>query len=262
MNPEPNIPPPLGHVPPPANLYPPPAQATPPPKEEAEEKPLELGERPPLRVWIEALLRQPKSLAAHPATGGVRALASFAGIAVVSLLVFGVVLGTFAYGAQLWAAPVKLAGGTFFAALICFPSLYIFATLAGAEIPLNRLATLFAGMLALAGLLLLGFAPAIWIFAQGTSSFGFMGFLALAAWLVAIAFGFRFLFAALRVHGASAGLPLTIWACIFLLVGLQLTATLRPILGTSEKFFNPEKKFFLEHWGQTAGKSLRTEKTK
>ena len=252
MNPDPNTPPPLVHPVQHAQPDPPP-----PAEPEAEEKPLDLGERPPLRAWIEALLRQPKSLAGHPSTGGRRALGAFAGISVVSLLVFGVVLGTFAYGDQLWAAPLKLAGGTFFAALICFPSLYIFASLAGAEIPLNRLASLLGGMLALAGLLLLGFAPAVWIFAQGTSSFGFMGFLALAAWLVATLFGFRFLFAALKVHGARSGAPLVIWACIFLLVGLQLTATLRPILGKSDKVFNTEKKFFLEHWVESAGRSLR-----
>jgi len=104
-------------------------------------------------------------------------------------------------------------------------SLYIFSTLAGADISLNRLASLLAGKLALAGLLLLGFAPAVWIFTQGISSFGFMGFLALASWGVATAFGLRFLFAGIREHGARSGMPLAIWAIIFLLVGLQLTAT-------------------------------------
>ena len=222
-----------------------------------EEKPLSLPERPSIRMWIEALLRQPKGLAGHDATGGRRALGAFVAIALISLLVFGVVLGTFAYHEQLWAAPVKLVAGTFFGALICFPSLYIFASLAGADISLNRLASLLGAMLALTGMLLLGFAPAVWIFTQGTSSFGFMGFLAIGAWLLATLFGFRFLFAALRVHGASQGSPLTIWAVIFLLVGLQLTATLRPILGRSDRFFTPEKKFFLEHWGDNIDRTLR-----
>jgi hypothetical protein len=222
-----------------------------------EEKPLVLPERPSLRIWIEALLRHPTGLAGHDLSGGRRAFGAFMAIAVASLVVFGFVLGTFAYHHQLWAAPLKLVLGTLFGALICFPSLYIFASLAGAEISLNRLATLCGGMLALAGLLLLGFAPAVWIFTQGTLSFGFMGFLALAAWMVATMFGFRFLFNALRVHGARSRTPLLIWAIIFLLVGLQLTTTLRPILGRSDRFFTPEKKFFLEHWGDSMGRTLQ-----
>ncbi len=234
-----------------------PSYSLPPERPAVVEKPLVLPERPSIRIWIEALLRQPRGLAADDAAGGARAFISFVAIALVSLLVFGVVLGTFAYHEQLWAAPVKLVAGTFFAALICFPSLYIFASLAGAEVSLNRLASLLGGMLALSGMLLLGFAPAVWIFTQGTSSFGFMGFLALGAWLVATAFGLRFLFGALRVHGAGHGLPLTIWAVIFLLVGLQLTTTLRPILGRSDRFFTPEKKFFLQHWVGTMGEELQ-----
>lgn len=260
MNPDPNAPDPGEPARPsdPASPpYPPPLQ-----RPVVEEKPLVLPDRPSIRMWIEALLRQPKGLAGHELAGSGRALAAFLAIAAASLLVFGFVLGTFAYHEQLWAAPLKLVAGTLFGALICFPSLYIFASLAGAEISLNRLATLCGGMLALSGLLLLGFAPAVWIFTQGTSSFGFMGFLALAAWLVAIVFGFRFLFAALRVHGARSGVPLTIWAFIFLLVGLQLTTTLRPILGRSDRFLTPEKKFFLEHWGDTADRTLRNPKSR
>ncbi len=221
-----------------------------------EEKPLVLTERPALREWVEALLRHPKGLGKHPATGSGSALAAFLAITGVSLLVYGLVLGTFAYHEQLWAAPLKILGGTFFAALICFPSLYIFAALAGAEITVNRLAALLGGMLALTGMLLLGFAPAVWIFTQATTSLGFMGALALGAWLIAVTFGFRFLFAALRVHGPLQGAPLTIWAFIFLLVGLQLTTTLRPILGRADTVFTTEKKFFLEHWFESMGKDL------
>ena len=235
---------------------PPPMPARGKPNPPVEEKPLVLSERPSLREWIEALLRHPKGLGEHPATDSRRALAGFLTITVASLLVFGLVLGSFAYHEQLWAAPLKLLAGTFFGALICFPSLYIFAALAGAEISVNRLAALLGGMLALTGMLLLGFAPAVWIFTQATASLGFMGVLALSAWVVATLFGFRFLFTALRVHGALQGAPLTIWAIIFMLVGLQLTTTLRPILGRADDVFTSEKKFFLEHWSDTMGKSL------
>lgn len=39
-----------------------------------------------------------------------------------------------------------------------------------------------------------------------------------------------------------------LWNLIFVLVCLQMTATLRPIIGTSDMFLPREKKFFIAHW--------------
>ena len=216
-----------------------------------------LPEKPSTKDLFEALLRRPAELARHKASGEGSTLLRFGLIAVGSIVVFGFVLGTFAYGDQLWAAPLKLGAGLLFAGLICFPSLYIFSSLAGSDASAGRMAGLLAGMLALSGLLLLGFAPALWIFAQGTSSFGFMGFLAIASWLVALAFSFRFLKTALRETGATQNAPLMIWVSIFLLVTLQLSTSLRPILGLSDELLTTEKKFFLQHWGDMMGQNLR-----
>lgn len=215
-----------------------------------------LPEKPNIRDLFEALLRRPAELARHKASGERSTLLRFGVIAVASILVFGFVLGTFAYGNQLWAAPLKLGVGLLFAGLICFPSLYIFSSLAGSNASAARMGGLLAGMLALSGLLLLGFAPALWIFAQGTASFGFMGFLSIASWLVALSFSYRFLRMALRETGATQSAPLMIWISIFLLVTLQLSTSLRPILGRSDKFLTTEKKFFLQHWGEMIGESL------
>lgn len=231
-------------------------QATPPPLKQTVQEPM--PENPGIRELFEALLRRPAELARHKVSEGRSALSGFGIIAVASILVFGFVLGTFAYGEQLWAAPLKLGGGMLFAGLICFPSLYIFSSLAGSSASAAKMGGLLAGMLALAGLLLLGFAPALWIFAQGTASFGFMGFLAITAWLVAVAFAYRFLRTALRETGATQSAPLYIWISIFLLVTLQLSTSLRPILGRSDKFVTTEKKFFLQHWAETMGETLPT----
>lgn len=233
--------------------------ATPPPLAGKVHEPL--PEIPTIRDLFEALLRRPVELATHKACGESGTLGRFGLIALGSILVFGFVLGTFAYGNQLWAAPLKLGGGLLFAGLICFPSLYIFSSLAGLNASAARMGGLLAGMLALAGLLLLGFAPALWIFAQGTASFGFMGFLSIASWLVALAFSYRFLRLALRVTGATQSAPLVIWISIFLLVTLQLSTSLRPILGKSDRLLTSEKKFFLHHWGETIGGTLEAEKS-
>jgi len=227
---------------------------TPPPLNPQQYVPI--PQNPGIKDLFEILLRRPAQLAGHKVCEEGSTLLRFGLIALISILVFGFVLGTFAYGNQLWAAPLKLGGGLLFAGLICFPSLYIFSSLAGSNASAARMGGLLSGMLAMAGLLLLGFAPALWIFAQGTASFGFMGFLALASWLIALVFAFRFIRAALRETGAKQNSPLLIWFGIFLLVTLQLSTSLRPILGTSDKLLTTEKKFFLQHWGETMGKSL------
>ena len=219
-----------------------------------------LPSAPSIRDLFEALLRRPAELATHKVCDERSTTLAFGAIAIVSMAVFGLILGTFTYGNQLWAAPLKLAGGLLFAGLICFPSLYIFSSLAGSTVSAAKLGVFCAGMLALAGLLLLGFAPALWIFSQGTASFGFMGFLALASWLIALVFAFRFLRTALRETGANQNGPLLIWFTIFLFVTLQLSTSLRPILGQSDKFLTTDKKFFLHHWIEMSGKSWERNK--
>ena len=229
----------------------PPASPPPPPEEP-------LPENPDTKTLFEALLRRPQALATRLASDNQGALGKFMAMAVGSFLLFGLVLGCFAKHEQLWAAPLKITLGLLFAGVICFPSLYIFATLAGARIKVGQLAACLAGALALAGLLLLGFAPAVWIFAESTDSLGFMGTLAIGAWLVAVLFSLRFLKSVVLATGGTQKGPLTIWSIVFLLVTLQMTTSLRPILGRSEVFLSQEKKFFLQHWGESAGESLPT----
>lgn len=211
------------------------------------------------RTLIEALLRRPVDLAIRLAEPGHRATGRFAAIMSASILLFGLVLGCFAKHEQLWAAPAKIAVGMAFSALICFPSFYIFSTLAGARASVSQLAACLAGALALAGLLLLGFAPAVWIFAESTDSLGFMGSLAIGAWIIALLFALRFLKSTVLISGGTQKAPLAIWSAVFLLVTLQMTTSLRPILGRSDTLLTPEKKFFLVHWGETFGTELKAE---
>jgi hypothetical protein len=218
-----------------------------------------MGNQPSMRELFEALLRRPRDLAQvfdGPAFGGL--LVKLLGIASVSLLVFGFVLGCFSRHEQLWAAPLKVLSGMLFAALICYPSLYVFSTLAGARFSPKALLLCLAGSLALGGMLLLGLAPALWIFVESTTSFGFIGFLAVAAWGVAMFFALRFIKACAGSGGGVSNGPVVVWSVLFLLVTLQLSTTLRPILGRSDKFIQvEEKRFFLEHWAMTASESSK-----
>ncbi|MFD0893509.1 hypothetical protein KBB96_18940 [Luteolibacter ambystomatis] len=232
-------------------IPPAPEPATPPPLDAP------LPDKLDLRTLFEALLRRPYELVHRLAKPGHGATGRFAGIMLVSFLLFGVVIGCFHKHEQLWAAPLKITAGVAIAAAICFPSLYIFSTLAGGRLSVQQLAASFAGALALAGLLLLGFAPAVWIFAESTDSYGFVGALGIGAWLVALLFGLRFLKTAVFSTGANRKGPLVIWSGVFALVTLQMTTSLRPILGHSDKFLTQEKKFFLGHWGDWIGESQK-----
>lgn len=215
-----------------------------------------LPEIPDMKSLFEALLRRPHALVARLADGNHGATGRFVIMAIVSFLLFGFVLGCFAKHEQLWAAPAKISVGLLFSGVICFPSLYIFSTLAGARVSISQLAACLAGALALAGLLLLGFAPAVWIFAESTDSFGFMGSLAVGAWIIAVVFALRFLKSVIFATGGTQKGPLMIWSVVFLLVTLQMTTSLRPILGRSDVILTQEKKFFLQHWGDHFGGTL------
>jgi hypothetical protein len=169
-------------------------------------------------------------------------------VGVICALIYGVVVGTFSGGTQLWAAPVKVAAGLFVSALICLPSLYIFACLSGSQARLVEVVGLVAGLLMLMTVLLIGFAPVAWVFSQSTDSSVAMGALHLAFWVISSYFGIRFLNAGFTHHHDNSSGGLKVWIVIFVLVMLQMTTAVRPLVGTADTFLPAEKKFFVTHW--------------
>jgi hypothetical protein len=97
-------------------------------------------------------------------------------------------------------------------------------------------------------ILLIGFAPVAWIFSQSTESTAWMGTLHLLFWLVATLFAVRFMKHGFSYTNAKSQAGLNVWIVIFLLVALQMTTALRPIIGKSDTFFPDKKQFFLTHW--------------
>jgi hypothetical protein len=205
---------------------------------------------PNVIVAIEAILRQPRRVMFQLRQPGVgRLIAGMLFVSVVCSLIYGVVVGTFSGGLQLWAAPVKIAIGLMISALICLPSLYIFTCLGGSQARLVEVSGLLAGLLMLMTILLIGFAPVAWIFSQSTESLAWMGTLHLIFWFIATCFGLRFLENGFSHSNAKSLAGFRTWVVIFLLVAIQMTTALRPILGTSKPFLPTEKKFFVAHWG-------------
>ena len=197
---------------------------------------------------IESILRHPRRVLyqlRQPGAGHV--IVALFLITVLCSLIYGFIVGTFSMGIQLWAAPVKIAAGLVISAVICLPSLYIFSCLSGTQARLIEVVGIIAGLLALMTVLLIGFAPVAWVFSQSTDSLPAMGALHLTFWCIATYFGIRFLsegFA--HLSGKPAGLR--VWVTIFLLVMVQMSTALRPIVGKADTLLPVEKKFFLKHW--------------
>jgi hypothetical protein len=198
---------------------------------------------------VECILRQPRrALYQLRLARSGRLIVKILFIAAMCSLVYGIVVGTFSGGTQLWAAPVKSAAGLLLTGLICLPSLYIFACLSGSQARLAEVVGLVAGLAMLMTALLIGFAPVAWVFSQSTESIVAMGALHLAFLLVSTYFGLRFLNAGFSAHQARSGGGIKIWMGIFLLVMLQMTTALRPWIGKADTFLPAEKKFFVSHW--------------
>ena len=198
---------------------------------------------------VEAILRQPRRVMYQlRQTGSGRLIGAMLLVVVLCSLIYGVVVGAFSMGTQLWAAPVKVAGGLLIASVICLPSLYIFTCLSGSQARLAEICGLVMGLLMLMTILLIGFAPVAWLFSQSTDSVNWMGVLHLLFWVTASFFGLRFLSHGFAHSQARSRAGLNTWIIIFMLVVVQMTTALRPLVGTAPTFLPKEKKFFVTHW--------------
>jgi hypothetical protein len=217
--------------------------------------PLEVAEelaRDRARAPLDLLLRRPEVLLER--LDGPRAgttLWILLSVAVIGHAAYGLVVASFAGGEQWWAAPIKVTLGTLLAAGICFPSLYIFAVLSGADIRAQQVVGLCLAVTASTAIFLAGFGPVAWIFTQSSNSVALLAPIHLILWVISLIVSKRILNAGLSHWKARRSALFGLWITIFLVTGLQMMTTLRPMIGPSHGFFDPSRKFFLEHWGET-----------
>jgi hypothetical protein len=211
------------------------------------------------RAILDALLKRPDTLVgAMDRNAGGRLTASLCVMTLLCLFAYGLVAGLFSGGIQLLAAPLKFILSMILSAGICLPSLYIFAAIGGARQNLPQVARLLGLGLALTGMLLVGFAPIVWVFSQSTKSIAFMGLLHLAFWSISLGFGLRLLRNGFRQLNGRGIAALHLWGLILAIVVLQMTTTLRPLLGPSDRApIVLEKKFFLQHWAECISRGDR-----
>jgi hypothetical protein len=202
---------------------------------------------------IEHLLKHPGRILHECQQGRLQVPARLLLSTLISFSIFGLLLGSFSGGTQLWASPLKVTLGIIAAVLICLPSLYIFSALDGLDARLSQISAVMLSAVALAGLLLLGFAPVIWVFSTSTESLAFMGFLGLIFWIIGLYFGSRLLLQAATSLGMQSTGFLKTWLAIFIIVTLQMSTSLRPLIGTADTLLPEKKKFFLQHWVENLG---------
>ena len=167
---------------------------------------------------------------------------------------FGLAVGFFG-GAQValtavWKAPLI----AICSMLLCFPSLFVFTAVSGSPLTLGRAFALGSACLAMTGLILVGLAPVAWLFAVSTKSLGFVVVMAFIIWLVSLPFVTKFL-----RHSSETGLlqrseGLNVWFIIFVVVTLQMTTVMRPILTAPEKdqsVISSGKMFFMQHFTES-----------
>jgi hypothetical protein len=213
---------------------------------------------------LSALLRQPGQIVCqlHQSAAAWPVAAVLAVIALLSLVAYGVVVGGFSGGTQLWVAPLKIASGALLTGAICLPSLYVLACLGGANdvLRLGPLAGLLLATIALNATLLVSVAPIAWVFSQSTDSIAFISCLHLVLWSVGFYFGLRLVLIGARFFGVVDRAYLLLWMMIVTLVSLQMMTTLRPIVGRSERLLPTEKKFFLNHWLELFGEPANADR--
>ena len=81
----------------------------------------------------------------------------------------------------------------------------------------------------------------------------------LGVWLVSIFFACRYIRQGLLQGVPGANSFLYIWNLVLIVTLLQMSTTLRPLLGPADKdtpVITTEKKFFLMHWADSAFSAL------
>jgi len=170
--------------------------------------------------------------------------------AILCYVAYGAATGFFQGGAQIAIAVLKVPLIILASLALCIPSLYVFTALSGTELDVRGFTRALAGFAGIAGLILIALMPVIWLFSVSTISLVFVVWLHVFAWAVALTFGRQFLLRAFGAGNRAAGL----WIALVLLVSLQMTTYLRPVLWrqAGEPLFAKEKLSFFSHLAEVA----------
>ncbi len=201
---------------------------------------------------VAALVQTPADLLAEANRPGGRPLLRLAALTMGTMLIVGLVVASFSGGIQMFIVPLKLCLGLTLCALLCFPSLYVFSSVAGAAQSVRETALALAMGVSLIGVLLVALAPVTWLFSQSTDASAVIGALNVVALVVSASVGVRLMSKVLRALNGRSIAGVRAWGLMFVVVMLQMTTTLRPLVGEFDGLWHTERVFFLEHWAGTS----------
>ena len=151
----------------------------------------------------------------------------------------------------------KMGGIVLFSYLLCLPTLYVFASIAGCRVGFAQLALVGLVVLSGIGCILAALAPVLWLFAVSTESAALFILLAFMLVIVAVALGARTLGGAVKAQAVNTTAGLSAWFVVFLVVALQAITLVRPMLSPVGAEREPEGKcFFLSHFFKSLEKGM------
>ena len=154
----------------------------------------------------------------------------------------------------------KAGGIVLFSYLLCLPTLYVFASIAGCRVGFVQLAQIGLVVLSGIGCILAALAPVLWLFAVSTESAALFILLAFVLVFVAIALGARTLGGAVKAEAVNTTAGLSAWFVVFLVVALQAITLVRPMLSPIGAERKPDGKcFFFSHFTQCLVQDLTKE---
>ena len=151
----------------------------------------------------------------------------------------------------------KMGGIVLFSYLLCLPTLYVFASIAGCRVGFVQLSQIGLVVLSGIGCILAALAPVLWLFAVSTESAALFILLAFMLVIVAVALGARTLGGAVKAQAVNTTTGLSAWFIVFLVVALQAITMVRPMLSPIGAEREPVGKcFFLSHFFKSLEKGM------
>ena len=187
-----------------------------------------------------------------------RLAAFLALVTVVGCALFGFAVGSFVDLKVAALDAAKMVGIAAFSFVLCFPTLYVFATISGSKLSAARLAVIGLVCTATLGSLLAALSPILWLFSVSTEKVAFIVFLSCFLAALSLAFVVCPITAAAEKGIVANRAGLHMWLVVFAVVALQTVTLVRPMLAPIGTPRTPEGKcFFLMHFGESAGLSRR-----
>lgn len=159
----------------------------------------------------------------------------------LAAFIYGIIMGSYNGLAQAFSSGIKLILLILLTLSICFPSFYIVQLLLGSKMKLRQLIIILLGGFVMLSTILVAFAPIALFFQLSSSPYAFLQLLHFFVFVFAGIWSMRTVAETLKIACEKKNIypkiGLTIfrlWIFILAFVGIQLSWTLRPFIGSKE----------------------------